>query len=254
MQAFLNEFSCHQQFYRNTIENALHCFLYTMTSLKKNYPDIEYFSSKTIFHKHLIAGVSFDRIIHRNSEINRLIFANLDNLEYWEDNPSHSYTDGFLWNQFNVSGTSLAELAERSIKNISGFLVNFIGSCFDFQPQITVEKNNTCSVNLHCVYDDISAYQHLVNIKLINPLFTYTSKKDPPSDHQTVLRNQTVFTPINLWNQGRRVYNRIGTGELWVIDNKHAGAGAHIEIFDEITRKHLGTSSISTINLDIRYK
>jgi hypothetical protein len=42
---------------------------------------------------------------------------------------------------------------------------------------------------------------------------------------------------------------------LWSVDgwNRHAGSKAHIEVFDENTKKHLGTSLYNQDNLNVEY-
>ena len=72
----------------------------------------------------------------------------------------------------------------------------------------------------------------------------------PPRDYQTILKDHSVFERTSKKNQGRTVYKRIGTNELWCVDNEHRGVDAHIEVFDCITRKHIGISLINEIRVD----
>ncbi|HEY1046894.1 MAG TPA: hypothetical protein VGF79_10670, partial [Bacteroidia bacterium] len=52
----------------------------------------------------------------------------------------------------------------------------------------------------------------------------------------------------------RIVYKRIETSQLWVVDNLHYGTAAHIEVFRESDKAHIGISSISKVEINPKQK
>lgn len=114
------------------------------------------------------------------------------------------------------------------------------------------------NIDVDTVYDVQTLFDWCVANGIINPNETYDESSDiAPRDEQTVLNNGAVFELTNYpRNNGRRIYRKIGTNELWVVDGsrRHAGAKAHIEVFDENTKLHLGTSLYNEIQLDTKYR
>lgn len=73
----------------------------------------------------------------------------------------------------------------------------------------------------------------------------------PPRDKETILTDTAKFEPTDHSYQGRVMYRRIGTNHLCYVDNKHYGAAAHIEEFNEVTKKQVRKLKI---NVDEEYK
>lgn len=70
----------------------------------------------------------------------------------------------------------------------------------------------------------------------------------PPRDDETILTDVSLFTETRHSYQRRKMYRRNGTSELWYVDNFHCGKDAHIEVFNETTRKQINVSRIDKID------
>ena len=66
----------------------------------------------------------------------------------------------------------------------------------------------------------------------------------PPRDDETFLADKNVFQMTQHAFQGRKMYRKIGTSELWYVDNLHYGMDAHIEVFNETTKKQIAVSRV----------
>lgn len=44
------------------------------------------------------------------------------------------------------------------------------------------------------------------------------------------------------------MYKRVGTSELWYVDNLHYGRDAHLEVFNETTKKQIAVSHIEMMD------
>lgn len=82
---------------------------------------------------------------------------------------------------------------------------------------------------------------------LISPTYDYTSSI-PPRDDETILVDRTIFTVTQHSFQRRKMYKRVGTSELWYVDNLHYGRDAHLEVFNETTKKQKAVSHIEKID------
>lgn len=100
--------------------------------------------------------------------------------------------------------------------------------------------------------DDISA-RHFTSSELLLSYFkseglltpSYDiSSSIPPRDDETILADSSVFQMTRHSYQRRKMYLRLGTNELWYVDNFHYGRDAHIEVFNEITKKQIHVSRI----------
>lgn len=74
------------------------------------------------------------------------------------------------------------------------------------------------------------------------------SSSIPPRDDETILADSSVFLVTRHSFQKRKMYQRVGTNELWYVDNFHYGRDAHIEVFNETTKKQIYVSRIDKID------
>jgi hypothetical protein len=263
MQIFINECSLSDQFTNQYAFNeAVNIFIGCIETInflqqEKNILKSQYFFSHTG-----IKGTHLGTSLKNSPDLNRRFNENLQRLnpKKWEEDQVHSTAYSYVYLNRDYRETSVAELAERliTIKDIKGFLLNFKDSIFLDNTEIAIIKNGSEKIPVPCTYDYDSIYNWLVANKYINPEDEYDESSPlPPADNQTVLKNTEVFelTPYPK-NNGRKVYRFVGKNELWVVDSspKHAGKNAHIEVFNEITCKHLGTSLYNKIDLKEEYK
>lgn len=220
------------------------------------------FKSDHLYYHTGLEGTHLNTIIKNNPSINQAFVQNLNTLnpKSWQKEQQHNSNCSYEYKDENFVDTSVAEISERRMSegDFSGFLLNFGDSKFGNEPSLNILKNKTDSIEVDAVVTPEEIENWLIKNGFINPDEVYDeSSRIAPADFQTVLNDSDVFEKTNYpKNNGRIVYRKIGTNELWVVDNalKHAGAKAHMEVFDENTKKHLGTSLYNKIDIDVRFK
>lgn len=141
----------------------------------------------------------------------------------------------------------VSDVVEEAVKDVQNDqdagLISFPGSRF-------VEPTTKCGVS----NTEVAVYlsEETVSKHLYAKQYIKEYSQDArysPRDQQTVLVNPTLFTPTNRDNHRRRLYERVGTDELWCVDNQHYGLDAEFEVFRKSDEAHIGTCGISG-NLD----
>lgn len=262
MQVFINEKSLHGQFTDHTIADAIKTFISSIKTINDLQIDKRILTTKFFFDFKAIEETHLGSILSApaHKELQQTFVLNIKNSGKWEDERMHDPKSSYIDNRTgtNYVNTSIAELSERKIQvdELKGLLINFSQSLFAELLKIEVTKGiGNKKVILDCSFDEDSVIKWLITNRFIDPDEAYkATSKFAPRDYQTVLKNDTTFELTELRNQGRKVYKRVGTNELWVTDNFHIGTKAHIEVFHEETRKHLGTSPINEISIEVKYK
>jgi len=151
-----------------------------------------------------------------------------------------------------VTDTSMAELAERRLRDASipGCLLNLEGSVLHHRTSVEVVKVNEAPVALDSFGVEGELAQWLT--PFAEPPPYPPEATDPPRDEQTCLVDHATYQPTAQLVHGRRVYRHKTRGHLLYVDNLHAGARAHLEVFDKRGR-HLGEASLAG-QLDTRKK
>jgi hypothetical protein len=257
MEIFINEKSLSGQYQDHTLTEGVNTFISAINTINNCKADKNIFTTEYFFNIEAIKGTHLNSILTDNKSLKDSFLLNIKNAQKWQNSQIHLATDSYVHNKIDYVSSSIAELAERKLRNttMKGMLLNFTESIFGTLLFIDVLKNKTPTVRLDCSFDEDSVTKWLIREKFINPAAAYeATSKFPPKDYQTVLNNTAMFSLTTFVNQGRKVYSRIGTDELWVVDNQHYGASAHIEVFDSSTALHLGTSSINQVLLEAKYK
>lgn len=263
MQIFINETSLNSQFDDQYIFfDSLKIFLSSIKKINEIKRSKNIFKSDNLFYYTGISGSYLETTLKKNHSLNAAFVQNLKlvNPKSWQDQKFHEESSSYRFNNNEFVGTSVAELAER--KNLEdkllGFLLNFSDSQFGNNIEIDVLKNESDSIKVDCAITPEDIEQWLIDNDYINTEVPYDEELGiSPADCQTVLRNASLFEKTSYpRNNGRIVYRRIGTNQLWTVDNskRHVGTKAHIEVFDERTRKHLGTSLYNIVNVDDSFK
>lgn len=259
MQVFINECSLDEQFNPHNLEEAIKTFLQSINSLNQ-FNNKTVFKSILFFNYKVIKGTHIETSLKANFSLNTVFIQNLKNAINWEESQTHDISAQYIYNEENFVSTSVAEITERKIKSplLKAVLINFIDSKFGNNTQISIIKNGNFTTNVDCAFDVTSIHEWLIENGYIDPLAIYDESIGlPPLDKQTVLINE-AFEPTQWRNgcYGRKVYRLRGTNQLWAVDSslKHSTNKAHIEVFDEITKMHLGTSIYNAINLNTKYK
>ena len=260
MQVFINEKSLHGQFEYFNIAKYIKTFLIAIEYLNSLSLKKLVLTSSSIYYRKIISNELLTSNIPSIHTIKTVLIQNLKNTIKWEDQQLHSKDAIYDFNNDDQESSSVAEITERKLRdsNLNTVLINFSESLFQYNLKITVIKDFTDNVLVECVFDLDTLQKWLIVNGLIdiNEEYDVTSSI-PPHDFQTVLVKSGKFeiTKYPL-QQGRKVYRRTGTNELWVVDNssRHANPKAHIEVFDQESRKHLGTSLYNEIKVRPEYK
>lgn len=263
MQVFINECSLQGQFSdEHQGKISFTSFFESLSILSKLKQEQRVYNSTCLYIRMVTSETNFASFLRRNKSINDLFVNNLKilNPKPWEQSEIHNREYSYVYNQVDYVGTSIAEISARQSidSTLDAFLLNFPDSNFDELLSINVTIDNKSNISIDCAHSADSIYKWLIDKGHIRPEEEYDeNSKIPPTDIQTVLRDSKVFELTRYKkNKGRAVYRKIGTHELWSVDGakKHAGKNAHIEIFDETTGKHLGTSLYKEINIDYSRK
>lgn len=258
MQVFINEKSLQGQFNSGNVETGIKTFISTIATLEKVKSEITTYRSSIFFNEQAIAGIHLNASLNNNGDLLRGFLNNLKGAEMWENAQVHDLETIYSWNGNLLTGTSVAEIAERRIlnNNINYVLVNFMDSTYSQNLQITIEKDQAGSIDVECSHNEMTLISWLRSKNLIAKHDEYDeSRRISPLDDQTVLGGPE-FEKTTFKNKGRRAFRLIGTNQLWAVDasDGHLFGKPHIEVFSEIDGKHLGTSMYNEINLDTSRK
>ncbi|HLP47139.1 MAG TPA: hypothetical protein VK469_14395 [Candidatus Kapabacteria bacterium] len=98
-----------------------------------------------------------------------------------------------------VTGTSMAELAERKLidNRLIAALFNFQKSKFENLESVMIVKNKENEVDLDCVENQPALEKWLQKYGMLSHEYDYSST-EPPADSQTVLRDIRRFQITSL--------------------------------------------------------
>jgi hypothetical protein len=259
MKFFINECSLHSQFFTDReFTEAVRVFYSIFIFLNKHNAARTVFKSAYLFINYralrdeLFAG-SLKHSLRDKSlalALKNIVF-NKHNAIDWNNEQQHSLEDSFDFDNRSVTGTSMAELAERKLNNLQllGVLINFPRSKFEHLEIARVFKNKTREIDLECIEDSRTLEKWLYKHSLLD--IYDESSQEPPTDSQTVLRDSRRFQATSMpFQQGRKVYKEIKTGYYWYVDNLHIGKAAHIEIFSK-NFQHMGEADLQG-NIDYK--
>ena len=256
MQVFINEASlCAQYNSPYHFYEAVKLFLSTLKRIDEIKDDKCILKSQNFYYSPALSNTLFTSVLKADRVLCQTFYANIDrvNPKCWEKDKCHDESSKYEFSGEDYVGTSVAELTERKIRtaDLNGFLMNFMDSPFGDSATILVSKNNSNPIYVDCATTPEAIDDWLISHGFLNPEEGYSeSSRWPPRDYQTVLRDRSIFEKTNYHNHRRMVYKRIGTNELWCVDNMHIGVKAHIEVFDCTTCRHIGISSINEIRVD----
>ena len=256
MQIFINEASlCAQYTSPYHFYEAIKLFLSSLKRIDEIKNDKYILKSQHFYYSHVLSDSLFDSVLKTSPSLRKVFNENFQriNPKCWERNKCHDDSCCYEFSGKDYVGTSVAELTERKIRtaDLNGFLMNFMDSPFGDSVTIPVSKDNSNPIYVDCATTPESIDDWLMSHGFLDPNEAYSKdSRWPPRDYQTILKDHSVFERTGKKNQGRTVYKRIGTNELWCVDNEHRGVDAHIEVFDCITRKHIGIALINEIRVD----
>lgn len=255
MEIYINESSFHGQFFdKGELEQAFKIFFSVLNVVNDLQVEYKFYKGEDLIHLYKafhteVLSASINQL--RDKSLTQAIFDLMYNRLHardWKYEQIHSKEDTFLCEDERVTETSLAELAERTLRDheILAILINFPMSKYRDKLQLCVTKNELHSCDLNCVEEMTRMADwlgHVLNLR--NTQYDYNSG-DPPRDQQTVLRDASRFQRTRQLEAGRKVYKEVDTGRYWYVDNLHNGQAAHLEVFD-IHGLHLGEASLDGV-------
>jgi hypothetical protein len=249
VELFLNELSIQGQFYDHArFEEAIASYIIMIDSIRNRDLKVSFLKSENFTNQEAIGGESFYQTLGRirqkdiRRSFNTIIFEK-NNPRNWEEEQKHDSETVYEFDGEDVSGTSVAELTERKlIQHIEdGALLNLVDSTFDDNDEIDIEKKediiNTINIKCFCYANSLLAW-----VDQLIPFFIFEYSEDsecPPTDEQTILRDDSRFHQTPMFVQGRRVYQDNLSRNYYYVDNLHYGVSAHLEVFDR-RKRHLG--------------
>ena len=225
---------------------------------------IKTYSTEAIKNYEAIKGNNFKSSLnqikdkHVKRSIINIIF-NKVNSEDWQTERIHSEQDNFDYidgeDYKDATNTSLAEATQRQLINLDSkyLLINFIDSCFQCPNQeirecnsISIVKNNDTEnlSQLDSIDQKVGLQNWLEKSCQLSQLNYDESSSSPPTDTQTILKDTHRFKRTKNQYDGRTIYEEKETGYLWYVDNLHYGKSAHLEVFDNTGKNHIGESDL----------
>jgi hypothetical protein len=269
IEIFINEISLDEQYNtQEEFENALKIIkdiFESINSIQKENIDRKIYYTNVLWDctviKNILFKESFNKIKQKDFKIAiRNIMFNKVNPKDWQTEKIHLEQDHFDYfdgkNYKDAKNTSLAEVTERQLINSDSkyLLINFIDSSFqDLHPEIlecsyiSVVKNNeiTIPIKLDSADKRIGLEKWLEkSCRLSKYKYNYESAVNPPTDTQTILRDNNKFERTQGQYDGRTIYKEKETGYLWYVDNLHYGKATHLEVFDKTGDNHIGESDL----------
>jgi hypothetical protein len=266
MEIFINEVSLEGQYFADEdFTNAIKEFkrIFEIINEKIRNKKIYKEDSSLFINYEAIKGSNFQQSLNSIRDkslkiaLKNIIFNKLSPKE-WRKEQVHSSTDFFdyLTSEIcrNVNNTSLAEAAERKLQNTETnyLLINFKNSgfkiahpCINYCCLVTIIKNNdeTKPIDLDGI-DNQFALESWLEQKLNLSKTEYNDLSSiPPSDEQTILRENSRFQKTSFRYDGRVIYCEVVIGRYWYVDNLHYGKAAHLEVFDR-TGCHIGEADL----------
>lgn len=181
-------------------------------------------------------GISLQNL--GNKDLKRKFRLALRDAVNWDNSPLTQLGAVYLYKGKDVSWSSMSEAYE----NTYSFLVNLQGVIDE--PFALVEKNGSSNVEVSSFSDSSTVIKEVIKSGWRQQTYNLSSCV-PPRDEESILADLGKFEPTEHRYNGRLMYRRIGTNHLCYIDSKHFGAAAHIEEFNEATKKPVQTLNIN---------
>lgn len=236
MEIFLNELSLHSQYSDiNQVTSAVQNLNGILLRLLDAKTDKVILLDPLLYHRPTIQDRMFAGCLDQmpdkdlRLQFKRLIRERLSGRN-WRDESVQECCSYVCENE-DVANTSIAELAERSIRGNLGVIVNFSPSSFTDKSPLHVVKEQSVNATLNSICTQASLEQWAKSFPELG-----LARYDPrcgrtPVDTETVLCDKSRFLNTKLRNQARIVYLERATGLYFCVDNLHE-FGAHLEVFD----------------------
>lgn len=199
---------------------------------------VEKYYSSNLYTSMLSPGVTVDSL--PNKDLKRKLKLSLRGAKCWEKAPITALGATYLYKGKDVTLTSMSEAYEQST---GPMLFNFILGGIE-EPEAAVEKKGIGIVNVASYSDANGLLAWLITKGWRKKQYDLTSNI-APHDDESILSDSNRFEATDYHYKGRLMYRRKGTDHLCYIDSKHFGEAAHIEEFNETTKKMIRTLKIN---------
>ena len=262
MDIFINEWSFQGQFHeKSTFDKAITVLVRLIDCARQAIQR----RHGTMWRSHRLEGVSGTRTQPLVASMNHIsnreireafrdVVFNKANPVPWETNSLQKQDVSYAWRRQpeappdvheDVSGTSMAELAERQYQDpaLDGCLLNLVDSSLSGRTVVTIVRAATTDVRVASFESAKDLKPWLEQVGGVPPY--KEDARTPPRDEQTCLRNKQVFESVTQPApvQGRQVYRHLTSGRYYYVDNLHHGAAAHLEVFSKRGR-HEGEADL----------
>lgn len=238
---YINEKSFHGQnsdvaSVEKTVVSLLEC-LSVLDSCNPNAVCISKYYSRLLY----TASVSHDLCIQNlgNKDLKRKFKLALRGAVGWEDSPLSQVGAAYFHKGKDVSWSSMSE----SYENTFPMLVNLNRSDVD-EPVALIEKKREGNVEVASYSDASVVIREVIKNGWRQQTYNLGSSV-PPRDEESILADASKFEATEHRYNGRQMYRRKGTNNLCYIDSKHFGSAAHIEEFNEVTKRPVQTLKIN---------
>jgi hypothetical protein len=222
--------------------------LATVNALASNQSvEVSVITSSTIFSKQVCAGtgLTLAQLSKADHDLFMAFKGMLDKGTYWDKTKTvQSSTSVYLYKKQSVKDTSVAEAREEAGAGRDTLLVSVPGASYTGK-RLDVEKDGVVVGVPHAV-STADVFDYLTGKGIV--LKYDRSKYLRLDDKQTVLADTGQFAETNHKVQGRTVYERIGKGEYWYVDNFHKDGSVHLEVFRMSDGAFLGTCDIEDVS------
>ena len=244
---YINEDSLQGQLCGN-VSDAVNNLLATVNALASNQSvEVSVITSSTIFSKQVCAGtgLTLAQLSKADHDLFMAFKGMLDKGTYWDKTKTvQSSTSVYLYKKQSVKDTSVAEAREEAGAGRDTLLVSVSGASYTGK-RLDVEKDGVVVGVPHAV-STADVFDYLTGKGIV--LKYDRSKYLRLDDKQTVLADTGQFAETNHKVQGRTVYERIGKGEYWYVDNFHKDGSVHLEVFRMSDGAFLGTCDIEDVS------
>lgn len=244
---YINEDSLQGQLCGN-VSDAVNNLLATVNALASNQSvEVSVITSSTIFSKQVCAGtgLTLAQLSKADHDLFMAFKGMLDKGTYWDKTKTvQSSTSVYLYKKQSVKNTSVAEAREEAGAGRDTLLVSVPGASYTGK-RLDVEKDGVVVGVPHAV-STADVFDYLTGKGIV--LKYDRSKYLRLDDKQTVLADTGQFAETNHKVQGRTVYERIGKGEYWYVDNFHKDGSVHLEVFRMSDGAFLGTCDIEDVS------
>lgn len=174
-----------------------------------------------------------------NKDLKRKFRLALRDAVNWDTSPMTQLGAVYFHKGKVVSWSSMSEAYE----NAEPLLVN-MRQCDVDEPVAVVEKRGAGFVGVSSFSDGSAVINFVIKNGWRQRTYNLASNV-PPRDEESILADASKFEATEHRCNGRQMYRRKGTNNLCYIDSKHSGGAAHIEEFNEATKKPVQTLNIN---------